>query len=298
MVLHPESRQLLDELGSQTGPLTLEAVKEIRAQARTAALAQDRVGLDHVADVDAAGVPCRLYRPRLGAPVALYVHGGGWTMHDLETHDVFCRHLSHVTGWALLSVGYRLAPEHPHPAGLDDVESAGRWLRSEGRDQRVDVEWVPGIGDSAGANLLAGLAVREPELLDALALLYPATDRRATIRQGESNAALDAEVMEWMWQAYAPGEVGDLAEVSVLHAPGLAAFPPVHLTTCEHDVLRDQGEAFAAALAEAGVDVTAQRALGMVHSFWRQPERFAAARSLVVAVGAWLDARRERARHG
>lgn len=297
MVLHPQSRQFLDELGPPGGALALGDVEKIRAQSRAAALAQDRVGLDHVSDVDAGGVPCRLYRPRLGAPVALYVHGGGWVMHDLETHDVFCRHLAHTTGWALLSVDYRLAPEHPHPAGLDDVERAARWLRADGREHRVDVDWVPGIGDSAGGNLLAGLAVRAPRLLDALALLYPATDRRARLPIDEANSALSVETMDWMWEAYAPGEIADVAEVSVLRAPELAAFPPVHLTTCEHDILRDQGEAFAVALAEAGVEVTAQRALGMVHSFWRQPERFDAARALVVSVGAWLDALRERARH-
>ncbi len=298
MALHPQSRELLDELGPASEAITLEGVREIRAQSRELALAQERIGLDHVEDVDADGVSCRLYRPRLGAPVALYVHGGGWVMHDLETHDLFCRHLAHVTGWALLSVGYRLAPEHPHPAGLDDVENAARWLRATGGEHRVDVAWVPGIGDSSGANLVAGLAVRAPDLLDALALLYPATDRRASVPTEEENSALAVESLDWMWEAYAPGAAGDLAEVSVLHASNLASFPPVHLTTCEHDILRDQGEAFAAALADAGVEVTAQRVLGVVHSFWRQPDRFDAARALVVTVGAWLDALRERARRG
>ena len=168
MTLHPQARAYLEALGSdQAGPpLDHEAVRGIRAQSRAAALEQDRIGLDHVADVDADGVPCRLYRPRLGAPVALYVHGGGWVMHDVETHDVFCRYLAHVTGWALLSVDYRLAPEHPFPAGLDDVERAARWLRANGRGHRVDTDWVPAIGDSAGANLVAGLCVRDPALVD------------------------------------------------------------------------------------------------------------------------------------
>ena len=294
MTLHPQSRALLAELGplDDTDP-TPEDVVRLRAEAREAALAEPgRTGLDHVADVDADGVPCRLYRPRLGAPVALYVHGGGWVFHDLETHDAFCRHLAHVTGWALLAIDYRVAPEHPYPAPLDDVETAARWLRAHGRDHRVDPSWLPGVGDSSGANLVAGLCVRDPRLLDHQVLLYPPTDRRAALGTDDDNAALASGRMDWFWEAYAPGDLGDEPEVSVLHAPNLADHPPAVLVTAEHDVLRDQGEAYAAALAAAGVVVTAHRALGAVHSFWRQPERFDASRSLVVAVGAWLDAAR------
>lgn len=296
MTLHPQARAYLEALGGDADPLDHDAVVRIRAESRAAALASDRIGLDHVADVDADGVPCRLYRPRLGAPVALYVHGGGWVMHDLETHDVFCRYLAHVTGWALLSVDYRLAPEHPYPAGLDDVERAARWLRENGRRHRVDTDWVPAIGDSAGANLVAGLCVRDPRLVDHQVLLYPVTDRRAELDAGLENAALTIADMAWMWEAYAPGDTADAAEVSVLGADNLAEHPPAVVVTCEHDLLRDQGEAYAAALAAHGVTVTAHRALGMIHSFWRQPAVFDAARGLVAAVGAWLDAGRAAAR--
>lgn len=298
MTLHPQSRALLVEMGEpEAGVPSLAEIEQARAEARELALAEERVGLDHVDDIDADGVTCRLYRPRAGAPVALYVHGGGWVFHDLETHDVFCRHLAHVTGWALLSVDYRRAPEHSYPAPLDDVETAARWLREHGRDHRVDTGWIPAIGDSAGGTLAAGLAVRDAALLDALVLLYPATDRHAPLDADLENAALDAATMDWMWDAYAPGGVADHPEVSVLRAPNLADLPSTFVVTCEHDVLRDQGEAFAAALAEAGVDVSAQRALGMVHSFWRRPATFAAARSLVVTVGAWLDERRRALGH-
>lgn len=297
MTLHPQARAYLDALaGADPGPLDHERVVRLRAEARATALQGERVGLDHVVDVDADGVPARLYRPRLGAPVALYVHGGGWVMHDLETHDAFCRHLAHVTGWALLAVDYRLAPEHPYPAGLDDVERAARWLRQHGRSHRVDPDWLPAVGDSAGANLVAGLCVRDPGLLDQQVLLYPVTDRRAPLDTALENAALDRASMDWMWDAYAPGDVADLPEVSVLRAPDLGAHPPAVVVTCEHDVLRDQGEAYAAALADAGVHVVAHRALGMIHSFWRQPDVFDASADLVVAVGARLDAARSSAR--
>jgi acetyl esterase len=295
MVVSPDNAELLRQIEADAKESAGLTIEQGRARAREIALAaDDRIGLDDVRDVDAAGVPCRLYRPRIGAPVALYVHGGGWVLHDLETHDAFCRELAHRTGWALLAVDYRRAPEHPYPAPLDDVETAARWLREEGRGLRLGTEMVAGIGDSSGANLLAGLAVRAPDLLDALVLMYPPVHASAAYAD-EATAALDEPSMRAFWEAYAPGPAAETPEVSPLLAD-LAAFPPTLVVTAEHDVLRDQGEAFAAALAEAGVDVTAWRALGTVHGFWRHPTVVAASRAAVLSVGAFLESRR--AGHG
>ncbi|AWB91674.1 alpha/beta hydrolase [Aeromicrobium chenweiae] len=289
MTLHPASRTLLAQLEADDD-LSLPAdLDVIRSRARDAAATAEKIGLDWVEDVDADGVPCRLYRPRAGAPVALYVHGGGWVLHDLETHDAFCRYLAHRTGWALLAVDYRRAPEHPYPAPLDDVQTAAAWLRSHGREHRVDASFLPAVGDSSGANLIAGLCVRDPRALDFQVLVYPPVDRRAELPPELANAALDAATMDWFWDAYAPGELADLPDVSVLGATNLAAHPPAYVLTNEHDMLRDQAEAYAARLADAGVEVVAQRALGMVHSFWRQPQLFEASRSAVVMIGALLD---------
>ncbi|MCD9197234.1 alpha/beta hydrolase [Aeromicrobium wangtongii] len=296
MSLHPQSQALLDALAAEEGLSLPGDLDRIRAEAHDAALRADRIGLDHVADVDADGVPCRLYRPRPGAPVALYVHGGGWVLHDLETHDVFCRYLAHRTGWALLAVDYRRAPEHPYPAPLNDVQTAAAWIRAHDREHRVDASFLPGIGDSSGANLVAGLCVRHPSALNFQVLMYPPVDRRAELPEDEANAALDGPGMEWFWEAYAPGDLGDHPEVSVLGADNLAEHPPAYVVSNEHDVLRDQAEDYAARLAAAGVDVLAHRALGMVHSFWRQPAAFDASRSTVTAVGALLDAQRSRMR--
>ncbi|AXT84435.1 alpha/beta hydrolase [Aeromicrobium sp. A1-2] len=297
MTLHPQSRALLEALESAAAGPVADTYGQIRSAAREAALADtERIGLDHVEDVDAAGVACRLYRPRQGAPVALYVHGGGWVLHDLETHDAFCRHLAHQSGWALLAVDYRRAPEHPYPAPLDDVQVAAHWLRVHDREHRVDASFLPAIGDSSGANLVAGLAVREPAAIDFQVLLYPPVDRRADLGGPGETPALEAGSMEWFWQAYAPGDLGDLPEVSVVNATNLADHPPALIVSNEHDLLRDQAEAYAAQLAEAGVDVMGVRALGMVHSYWRQPALFDASRSTVTIVGALLDAHRSRAR--
>src|SRR5688500_5228039 len=291
MVLTPDAAAFLRLLEADAQITAGWSVEQIRERSRADAIAaQDRIGLDDVRDVDAAGVPCRLYRPRIGAPVALYVHGGGWVLHDLETHDAFCRELAHRTGWALLAVDYRRAPEHPHPAPLDDVEAAARWLREEGRGLRLATEVLAGIGDSSGANLLAGLTVRAPDLLDALVLMYPPVDASAAFAD-EDNAALDAAGMRAYWDAYAPGDAGENPEVSPLRAD-LGSFPPTLVVTAEHDILRDQGEAFAAALADAGVDVTAWRALGTLHGFWRQPTVLAASRAAIVTVGAFLSHQR------
>ena len=291
MVVSPDNVELLRQIeadAKETEGLSLEQGRE---HARELALAaDDRIGLDDVRDLDAGGVPCRLYRPRIGAPVALYVHGGGWMLHDLETHDAFCRELAHRTGWALLAVDYRRAPEHPYPAPLDDVETAARWLREEGRGLRLGTEMVAGIGDSSGANLLAGLSVRAPGLLDALVLIYPPVDASAEYAD-EANAAMDEPTMRAFWEAYAPGPAAKSPEVSPLLAD-LSEFPPTLLITAEHDILRDQGEAFAAALVEAGADVTAWRALGTVHGFWRHPTLIAASRAAVRSVGAFLESRR------
>lgn len=295
MTLHPQARAYVEAMPAAGAPGV--GYLEVREAARAAALADDtRIGLDHIDDVDADGVPCRLYRPRQGAPVALYVHGGGWVLHDLETHDRFCRYLAHQTGWALLAVDYRRAPEHPYPAPLDDVQAAAAWLRANDRDHRVDATFLAGIGDSSGANLVAGLSVRDPVALDFQVLLYPPVDRRAELGGPEANVALDGTTMDWFWSSYAPGDDGDRPEVSVVNATNLAQHPPTFLVSCEHDVLRDQAEGYAAQLAEAGVDVTTFRALGMVHSYWRQPEVFDAARTTVTMVGALLDARRSHAR--
>jgi acetyl esterase len=212
MTVHPQSRALLEALDVDDEPMTRERVARIRSGARVAALAETRIGLDHVADVDADGVPCRLYRPRQGAPVALYVHGGGWVLHDLETHDAFCRYLAHVTGWGLLAVDYRRAPEHPYPAPLDDVQTAATWLRAHDREHRVDASFLPGIGDSAGANLVAGLCVRDASALDFQVLLYPPVDRRAVLPAELGNAALGCADMEWFWDVYAPGELELITE--------------------------------------------------------------------------------------
>ncbi|PJJ56409.1 acetyl esterase [Mumia flava] len=266
-----------------------------RVDDRAAALAERHLALDleHVRDVDADGVACRLYRPYAGAPVALYVHGGGWVFHDLETHDRFCRHLADATGWALLAVDYRRAPEHPYPAPLDDVETALRWLRGHAGDLGVDATVVAGVGDSSGANLIAGLSVRDPRALDFQVLVYPPLDAQAETEsrrtEGTAQNGFEPAEMDWYWAAYAPtAQARHDPEVSPLRAADLSGQPPTLVITAEHDLLRDEGEQYAAALRGAGVSCVAWRSLGTTHGFWRRPWEFAESVSAVRLVAATL----------
>lgn len=293
MTLHPQSIALNAQLSALPSYPLDTHLEQMRASGRELALAiAQRTPVEHVADVDADGVGCRLYRPSEGAPVALYSHGGGWVLHDLETHDVFCRYLTEESGWALLAVDYRRAPEHPYPAPLDDVQTAGRWLREHADELGVDASFVPGIGDSSGANLIAGLLVRDPRALDHQVLMYPPVDAYSDTEsmRTEDCPTLTVDGMDWFWDAYAPGESGRNPEVSPLLADNLAEHPPAMIVSAEHDILRDQVEQYAARLAGAGVEVHANRALGMVHSFWRQPTVFDSSRAYVREVSAALNA--------
>jgi acetyl esterase len=265
-----------------------------RSEARAAALAEPREDVELVRDLVADGVPVRLYRPRTGAPAVLHLHGGGFVFCDLETHDRFCRWFANRTGTAVLAVDYRLAPEHPYPAPLDDCETAGAWLREHADELGVDVSSLVVLGDSAGGNLAAGLAVRRPDWFALQVLVYPCVDPTGSFPSyTRETAGFDAAEMDWFWSAYAPAET-DRARPDV--APWLAdpaGLPPAVVLTAEHDLLRDEGEAFADRLAGAGVPVVATRWQGMVHGFWRAPHLFDAARAATDLVGGVMaDVRR------
>jgi acetyl esterase len=286
MTLHPQAVDFLTSLPDQpevhSPGFGVEQVRERRATAREAALAEPREPVAHVADLDADGVPVRIYRPREGAPVVLHLHGGGWVFGDLETHDRFCRWFVGQTGCAVLAVDYRVAPEHPYPAPLDDCEIAGSWLREHAARLSVDASNLVVMGDSAGANLAAGLAVRHPEWFSLQVLVYPCVDPTgSTPSYAVEDAGLSGASMDWFWAMYTP-EPADRERVDV--APWraeLTGLPAAVVLTAEHDPLRDEGEVFAQRLAAAGVPVVATRWQGMVHGFWRMPHHFDAARAAV-----------------
>jgi acetyl esterase len=253
------------------------------------------IPLPVVVDVDADGVPCRLYAARTNAPVFVYVHGGGWCYGSIETVDRFCRRVADRSGCAVVSVGYRLAPEHVFPAALDDLETVLRYLRREGASLGVDPARLAIGGDSAGGQLATVVARRQRDAatpLDHQVLIYPVID---PMLASESYAelgefGLDRASMKLAWETFVPDPalrfVPDVAPL----AADLAGMPSTLIITAEYDVLRDEGGDYADALIAAGVPVVHTRYQGMNHGFARKLVLFDAARAAADQVASSLRA--------
>jgi len=228
-------------------------------------------------DVSLAGgrFGARLYRPSADTrQFVVYLHGGGWTIGGVSTHDRVCRRMAAATDSCLLSVDYRLAPEHPAPAAIDDTVAALEWVASSPPEIGARPHLLAVAGDSAGGTLaaLATLRLRGTQAApDLLMMVYANTHLGATGGSMESNAhgfGLDAADIAWFNRQWVP----DLSRhsdpaFSPLMADDLRGAPETILVTCELDPLRDQGEAFGARLLAAGVPVRMRRELGMVHNF-------------------------------
>ena len=240
-----------------------------------------------VRDRDDAPVPVREYLagPDVAGSV-VYLHGGGWAMGSIDSVDRLVRLLAIASGARVLSVGYRLAPEDPYPAGLQDAEAALRWA-AEAFDGALAV-----AGDSAGANLATVAARRTGLPLALQALLYPVCDlgfdTPSYAEFGAGGFRLTRDDMVWFAGLY--GGAADDPDVSPLRAPveALRGSPPAYVLTCSHDVLRDEGEAYAERLRAAGVPVTVRRWPGVVHGFLRWPAVADVAQRGIDEVGAQL----------
>jgi acetyl esterase len=231
-----------------------------------------------VRDLRAGGVAARLYRPAAGpAPLVVYLHGGGWTIGSVGSHDRVCRRLARDAQCAVLSLDYRLAPEHPWPASVDDTVAALRWVASAPDDLGDEPPGAVAVaGDSAGGTLaaLACLRLRDEApaaLPDVQALLYANTDltgSQPSVREKATGWGLDASVVRFFNTQWVPDESRwSDPGVTPLFAPDLRGLPRALVVTAEHDVLRDEGEAYARRLQEAGVDVTSRCEPGLVHNF-------------------------------
>ena len=275
MPLHPQAQAWLDAAAAGGfRPYQELGVEEARRLVDGNAL--DLFGrLEPVAaveEVDAGGVPARVYRPTGGEGRALvWLHGGGWVIGSLASHDPLCRALAARSGCTVVAPDYRLAPEHPHPAAVDDAWAATSWAASE--FGRVAVG-----GDSAGGHLAAVVALRARDRglpLQLQVLVVPVTDcsfATSSYAENGSGYGLERATMEWFWNLYLPGLAGAAdPEVSPLRAPDLAGVAPALVLTAEYDPLRDEGEAYATRLREAGVSVEHTRYDGMVHGFLRMP---------------------------
>jgi acetyl esterase len=283
MAVDPHIASVL-ELIAASGhpPLSQSDPKSARKGLR--ALTCDLVKPEDVVEVGEVGVlsvpggdgerPARLYRPAGEGPwpTTLYFHGGGFVIGDLDTHDQLCRRLCRDAATVVVSVDYRLAPEHPFPAGLDDALAVTRWAADHPEELGGDPRLAVG-GDSAGGNLAAVVTQTVPDLVQAQLLIYPATDMAGDHPSRQENAEgyfLDLAAMEWFFTHYTTDVEGVAPEdprLSPLRAESLAGQPPAVLVTAELDPLRDEGEAYAERLAADGVEVHLSRYEGLIHGF-------------------------------
>lgn len=284
MPLHPQARSVLDAIAA-VGQPPIEAQDPATARAARAALVRaSAIEVGEIRDLDAGGVPARLYRPPgAGADtvtgLVIWFHGGGWVLGSIDGHDDLCRSLCVRSGHSVLSVGYRLAPEDPFPAGLSDAIAGTRWAHDHAAEIGCDPNRLAVAGDSAGANLAAVVAQQVPFALRSQVLVYPVTDARAgtdSYRENADGLFLTAAGMRWFIEQYLSGGHGtvDDPRVSPLLAADetLAASPPTLVITAEFDPLRDDGRAYAERLATLGVQTTHVMFHGQIHGFCSMPE--------------------------
>ncbi len=287
--LHPEVRALLEMMDAQGAP-PLETQDPVEARnSRTEPmkmLGGEPDALGRVEDLFIPGpsgpVPARLYAAgpvgEQGAPRPglIYFHGGGFVFGNLDTHDAVCRSLAKQSGAVVMAVDYRLSPEHKFPAAVEDSYAATVWAAANAERLGIDRRRIAVGGDSAGGNLATVIAIRCRDAggpsLSAQVLIYPVTDvssfETGSHREYGERYFLTRAGMEWFTGHYlASADQARHPEASPLLAPDLSGLPPALVITAEFDPLRDEGEAYAQRLQEAGVDVTVTRYPGMIHGF-------------------------------
>src|SRR5829696_3058235 len=281
--LAPEIRALLDRMAaSGRPPLERQSVAQARAfhVQDAAALGGELVPVAAVADRRIPGpageLPVRVYTPEGEAPfpIVVFFHGGGWVVGTLDTYDLLCRALAAATPAVVVSVGYRLAPEHRWPAA--DAYAATLWASRNAAELGGAQHRLAVVGDSAGGNLAAVVALgardRGGPAIAFQLLVYPVLDAAADTaswREYADGFYLTAAGMRWYWDHYLGGADGLAPDASPLRAAFAGGLPPALVVGASHDLLRDEGEAYAARLGEAGVDARAIRVPGMVHGFLR-----------------------------
>ncbi len=286
-MLHPQARALLrliEERGvPPTHTLSPQEARRYYLERRGYTQPEPPVVAQCQA-LSADGIPLRLYRP-LGAsdealPALIYFHGGGWVIGDLDTHDTLCRELANGSGCAIVSVDYRLAPEHPFPAAFDDALAATRWVCRQSKALGLDEKRIAVGGDSAGGNLAAAVAIalrdeaEESGTASPLAfqlLIYPATDQRRNQPSHQRNGQgylLTSDTIRYFHDHYLPDPALDLDwRASPLLHENLAHLPPAFVLVAGYDPLHDEGAAYAQRLSEAGSHATLVDFERQVHGF-------------------------------
>jgi acetyl esterase len=296
MALDPQVKALLDGMAEAGAPPISEQSPE-EARLAGAVLGQLSVP-EQVASVEHRTLPgpagdlaVRIYRPDAdtptdGAPAMVWFHGGGFVIGSLDTADGICRALCRRSGVTVLSVDYRLAPEHRFPAAPDDCLAAFDWVRQRAGELGLDADRIAVGGDSAGGNLATVTALARRGQVAFQLLVYPVTDLTMTSESYQRNAEgylLTADAMGWFLQHYTTdAEQKHDPRVSPLFEHDLAGSAPAFIMTAEYDPLCDEGEAYGKRLVDAGVPVQVKRYDGMIHGFLQMS-------ALVDATGPALD---------
>jgi acetyl esterase len=297
MQLDPKALEFF-EAGRAQGLPRLDEMSPQEARATSAHLIEE-IGpgpaVDHVEDlaiaVDGAEIPARRYRPQAAHGTIVWLHGGGWVLGEIDVSDAMCRILANSSQASVLSVGYRLAPEHPFPVPLDDCFAALLWA-SENEAGPLVVG-----GDSAGGNLSAVCAIRARDrggpALAAQLLIYPATDTDLTtpsyVQHGSDALPLllGTREMAWFYNHYLPNRADwSNPEAAPLRTEDLSGLPPAIVVAAEHDPLRDDSTRYAERLAQAGVDVTVLTYDDQPHGFFSFVNAFPTGNKAVAAVAA------------
>ena len=303
MPLDPQAKALLDAMPPMPDSSSLDLAL-VRAGMEQGPFAGDPEPVAKVENRTIPGpageIPVRVYTPAGSRPFPglVFFHGGGFVMCSLDSHDGQCRSLANAAGCVVVSVDYRLAPEHPYPAAPEDCYAATLWVARNGSELGIDTARLAIGGDSAGGNLTAVTALRArdrggPRLRFQL-LVYPVTDfafETPSYRENGEGFFLTEGMMRWFWGHYldAPDR-GAEPYASPLRAADLSGLPPGLCITAEYDPLRDEGEAYAVRLREAGVDVRTSRYDGMFHGFFGMGAQVDKARVAIAEAGAALRA--------
>lgn len=287
--LDPQAKALLDKMAAMSANIPTRSLSPKEEQAAARQGYRDIISLagkpEKVFKVEnrqipgpVGDIPVRIYTPNEGSnlPILVFFHGGGFTVGDLDTHDTPLRSLANRAECIIVSVDYRLAPEHPFPAAPEDAYATTKWVAEHAKEINGNAKRIAVGGDSAGGNLAAVVALMArdrfgPDLVYQL-LIYPNTDASLDSFypswQQNDGMILSKAGMEQSYGQYVPNDVDRKnAYISPLYAESLKNLPPALIITGEFDPLRDEGEAYATRLEQAGVKVVATRYNGMIHGF-------------------------------
>ena len=302
VTMDPQVRTYLDTVAASGIPPVQELTPEqARANIEAAApvLAGPPPPLHRVQNRVIAGVPCRVYSPEAATalPAVAYFHGGGWVYGSLDTHEALCRRLAAAANCLVLSVDYRMAPEHRFPAAVEDAWAVTGWLARQAGDLGGDPGRLAVAGDSAGGNLAAVMAIKARDAglnLRHQVLTYPVTDCDLETESYLANATgygLTRAGMGWFWDHYLPDPAARThPDASPLRARSLAGVAPATIAVCELDPLRDEGVAYAARLEAEGVPTRLLRYDGMIHGFARMFAVIDRSHQLLAEIAADLEA--------